>query len=315
LAIADIGCITPNAANVDVAHRNAFLASLPERERARLFDLGSVVDHIAVGTIIHETGGLIRDIWFPLDSVASLTATTQDGAEAEVAIIGREGLIGVTALVGGSEATWNEAVVQIGGAMLRVPLERMREEAVRSPFLRLLLQRYAQALLVQASQTAVCNRFHTIEQRLARCLLALHDRVGSEDIAITQERLAGVLGSLRPGVTLAAQHLQDAQIIRYTRGRIHIIDRKRLVERACECYEAVADEYERLLGPTSVAGLDAAGVPDEVLREVNSRLLIAAVREQQAREAAERAIEARHASDRPAARYLAWLRATRSKRR
>ena len=274
-----------------VASSNTFLAALPERARSRIVELGSVVN-VHAGLVLHESGAQIRDAWFPMGCVSSISATMQDGTEAEVAIIGNEGLVGVTAVLGGSDITWNEAAVQIGGDILRVPIHLLIEETSRSALLRLLLQRYSQAVLVQAAQTAACNRFHSIEQRLGRALLAFHDRVQDDDILITQERLAGLLGSLRPGVTIAAQHLQDRKIIHYSRGRIHVDDRRRLAEVACECYDAVAAEYDRLLGSAAIARIVAAGVEDEMLREMNSQLLIAGLREQQAREETERSLKA-----------------------
>jgi signal transduction histidine kinase len=281
-------------------HPNTFLAALPERERERILAAGQIVP-VAAGDVLHESGRVIHEVWFPLDSVASLRASMQDGTEADVAIIGAEGLIGVTPFLGGTDTTSQEAVVQIGGDILRVPVERLRQEVARSTPLRLLLQRYSQALLVQASQTAACNRFHSIEQRLSRCLLALHDRVSRGEIRITHERLAAILGSFRPGVTLAAQHLQDRGIVHYTRGRIEIVDREQLSRVACECYEAVASEYGRLLGPEAIEQLSVVSdIPDETLREVNGRLIVAAIREQQAREAAEEANEL-------AARFFATL--------
>jgi signal transduction histidine kinase len=264
---------------------NAFLAALPERDR--VLALGSVIT-AAAGFVLHESGGRIDDIWFPIECVTSLGATMRDGAEAEVAIIGREGLVGVTALLGGTDTTWNESVVQIGGTVLRVPVERMREEVARSGALRLLLQRFAQALLVQTSQTAACNRFHSIDQRLARSLLILLDRTRGEQIAITHERLARLLGSFRPGVTIATRRLQERGIITTSRGSIRVIDRARLAGESCECYEAVASEYERLLDAEAVQRLSASSeIATETLRELNSRLMIAAIREQQARERAE----------------------------
>lgn len=266
---------------------NAFLAALPERDRERILAAGTVVT-AATGLVLHETGGEIRDIFFPFDAVASLTATMADGAEAEVAIIGREGLVGITALLGGSDTTWNDSVVQIGGTLLRVPVERMRDEASRSGILRLMLQRFAQAILVQTSQTAACNRFHTNDQRLARSLLLLLDRVDGAQIGITHERLARILGCLRPRITTAARRLQELGVITSRRGSIRVLDRERLIERSCECYEAVASEYARLLNAEAVQELCVTcGMPDETLREVNSRLLLAAIREQQARESAE----------------------------
>jgi signal transduction histidine kinase len=272
---------------MDASQSNTFLASLPEEERQRVVAAGELVS-LPAGSVLHRSGGVIDDAWFPIDSVGSLHAKMQDGAEAEVAIIGPEGLLGVTALLGGAETTWNEAAVQIGGELLRVPIDSLNRQAGRTPMLRLLLQRWAQALLVQTSQTAACNRFHSLDQRLARCLLVLDDRVRHGEIAITHERLASLLGSLRPGVTVAAQRLQEQEIIDYRRGRIRIVERNRLEQTACECYGAVAAEYQRLLGPESLQQLSAtAAVPDETLRELNSRLLVSAIREQAAREQAE----------------------------
>lgn len=271
----------------ETAARNTFLAALPARDSARLVSLGEMV-HVAAGDVLYESGRLIRFIWFPLDCVCSLATCMENGSEAEVAVIGREGVVGPAALPGGSDTTWNEATVQIGGDILRVPFERLNEEASRSAAVRLLLQRFTQALLVQTSQTAACNRFHSIEQRMGRFLLALTDRVPGDDIAITHERLAVVLGSLRPGVTLAAGRLQEQGIIRTTRGRIHLLDRARLKEIACECYEAVASEYDRLLGAAALHELDAIGeTSDDALRDLNSRLLLTVLREHEAREDAE----------------------------
>ena len=262
---------------------------LPERERERITALSDTVA-VVPGQVLHASGRTIHEVWFPIDCVSTLSTSMQDGAEAEVAMIGHEGLVGVSAFLGGTDTPSNEAAVQIGGDALRVPLDALRQEVARSTAFRLLLQRYAQALLVQASQTAACNRFHSIEQRLARCLLALHDRVSGNEIRITHERLASVLGSFRPGVTLAAQRLQDHAIIHYTRGRIEIVDRARLGDTACECHEAVASEYARLLGPDVAGQLSVVSdIPDETLREMNSRLMVAAIREQQARERAEEA--------------------------
>ncbi len=251
--------------------------------------LGSVVT-VATGLVLHERGRQMDFVWFPIDSAVSVSATMRDGAEAEVAIIGREGLVGVAALLGGTDTTWNDTIVQIGGAVLRVPVERMHEETSRSATLRLLLQRFAQALLVQTSQTAACNRFHSIDQRLARALLILLDRVDGDQIVITHERLARLLGSFRPGVTIATHRLQEHGIINTSRGSIRVMDRARLTDESCECYEVVASEYGRLLGAEAVQELSAtAEIPSETLREVNSRLMMAAIREQRAREQAEEA--------------------------
>lgn len=272
--------------NPDAAPRNTFLETLPERERDRLLAVGEVVS-VAAAEILHESGRATRYLWFPLDCVCSLATCMEDGSEAEVAVIGREGVVGLTALLG-TDTTWSTAAVQVGGSVLRVPAGELKVEAQRSARVRLLLQRFMQALLVQTSQTAACNRFHTIEQRLARFLLSLNDRVSGDEIAITHERLATVLGSLRPGVTLAAGRLQEQGSIRYTRGKLRVLDRKLLEASACECYEAVASEYERLMGAEALRGLESEE-SDDTLRDVNSQLLLAALREQERRERAEEA--------------------------
>ncbi|HYO77324.1 MAG TPA: ATP-binding protein [Thermoanaerobaculia bacterium] len=239
--------------------------------------------------MLHESGQVIRTVCFPLDCVASLSTAMESGAGASVAIIGDEGLVGVTAFLAGTNTSWNEAAVQIGGDALRVPVEGLREEVARSAVLRQLMQRYTQALLVQTSQAAACSRFHPLEQRLARSLLALHDRIGGDEIRITHDRLAAILGTLRPSTTLAAQHLQDEGSIAYTRGRVTVTNRARLADAACECYAVVASEYDRLLDPEALGGSAASVTNDDTLREVNSRLMVSAIREQQARENAERA--------------------------
>jgi signal transduction histidine kinase len=272
--------------------RRTFLDALAPRERDAVAGSGTVVV-LAAGDVLHQTRASIHDVFFPIDTVCSMTTAMQDGSEAEVALIGFEGLVGVSALLGGADRPWNEAAVQIGGEALRVPVTALRKQVDHCDRLRLLIERAAQALIVQTSQTAACNRFHSLEQRLARCLLSLHDRVPGDEIAMTHERLGAMLGSLRPGVTLAARDLQEQELISYTRGRIVVRDRAGLETAACECYEAVTSEYERLLGEDAALQLHEPGaVRDETLREVNSRLLEAAIHEQRAREDAETANDA-----------------------
>lgn len=267
------------------------LAALPARERDRIRTLGEVV-HVAAGALLHGSGERIEDVWFPVDAVASLGQTMESGAGTDVALIGPEGVVGATALLAEIDVASHVSAVQVGGAIYRVPLHALRQESARSAALRRLLQRYAQALFVQSSQAAACSRFHTVEQRLSRSLLALHDRVPGDEIRITHDRLAAMLGSFRPAVTVAARHLQDTGIIDYSRGRITVIDRARLLDVACECYDVVTSEYGRLLDPRRIRAAAPDDEPsDETLREMNSRLLIAALREQQAREEAEHATE------------------------
>jgi signal transduction histidine kinase len=273
----------------DAATANGFLRSLPDRDRAHIAAAGTTVS-VDAGFVLHRAGEVLREIWFPLDNAASLGAGTEDGAGAGVAVIGREGLVGVTELVGESDVALSDAVVQVAGEMLRVPLERLRQEMVRSAMVRRLFQRFAQALFVQMSQAAACARFHSLEQRLSCYLLFLHDRVEGDAIPITHERLGAMLGNFRPSITIAARGLQKAHAIHVSRGRIAIRDRAALTAFACECYDVVASEYARLLDVSAMHDTSPAGAfTDETLRDINSRLLVAALREQERRERAEEA--------------------------
>jgi signal transduction histidine kinase len=271
------------------ATANGFLQSLPDRDRARIVAAGTIVS-VDAGVVLHRAGDVLREVWFPLDSAAYLGAATEGGAGAGVAVIGREGLVGATELLGELNVALSDAVVQIAGEILRVPLERLQQEMVRSGTLRRLFQRFAQALFVQASQAAACARFHTLEERLGCYLLFLHDRLDGDEIPITHERLGAMLGSFRPSVTIAARRLQEAQVIDAGRGRITIRNRAGLTRFACECYEVVSSEYARLLDVSAMHDTPAAGAfTDETLRDINSQLLVSALREQERRERAEEA--------------------------
>ncbi|HEY0372743.1 MAG TPA: ATP-binding protein [Thermoanaerobaculia bacterium] len=273
----------------EAAKANGFLQSLSDRDRARVEAAGTRVA-VEAGFVLHRAGEVMREIWFPLDSAATLGAATADGAGAGVAVIGREGLVGVTEMVGESDVALNDAVVQVAGEMLRVPVERLRQEMARSATLRRLFQRFAQALFVQMSQAAACARFHTLEQRLSCCLLFLHDHIDGDDIPITHERLGAMLGSFRPSITLAARALQEAHAIDAGRGRITIRDRARLTAFSCECYDVIASEYARLLDVSALRDSSLSGAfTEETLRDMNSHLLVAALREQERREKAEEA--------------------------
>lgn len=189
----------------------------------------------------------ISHVWFPVNALASLVTLFEDGSTVEAGSVGREGMVGVPVVLG-AESTPMQTVVQIPGSGYRLPAQAMRDLFARSPEVRLLLNRYVHALFVVASQSAACNRKHDIEARLARWLLMSSDGIGSESINLTQEFLATMLGVRRPGVTEAAVKLQNGGMISYSRGVVRLIDRALLEGRACECYQGVKSEFERLFG-------------------------------------------------------------------
>jgi CRP-like cAMP-binding protein len=201
---------------------------------------------LLLGQVIYEPGEQLDHIYFPTTSIVSLLYTMEDGTSAEIGVVGNEGVVGIALFMGG-ETTPNRAVVQSGGHSLRMKPNVLKEEFRRGGPLQQLLLRYTQALITQMSQTAVCNRLHTVDQQLCRWLLLSHDRLDSNELTMTQELIANMLGVRREGVTVAAGHLQAAGLIRYHRGKITIVDRAGLEARACECYQVVRNEFERLL--------------------------------------------------------------------
>jgi CRP-like cAMP-binding protein len=225
---------------------NRLLALLPEPVRARIGAQAEAVD-LPVGRVIQESGEPIRHIWFPEDCIVSLVNLVADGAAAEIAVVGPEGMIGLPGVVG-AESTPSEAVVQAAGSALRVPLAKVADEFRADAGVRRLLLLYGQALFAQVAQTAVCNRHHTIEQQVGRWLLMSLDRLPGDDVSVTQEMIANMLGVRREGVTDAARKLQAQAIIEYSRGRIRVLDRQALERASCECYAVVRDESQRLLG-------------------------------------------------------------------
>lgn len=229
---------------------NRILAALPKADYAILVpDLELVT--LPVGTVVHEAGAKQTHVYFPTTAVIALIYITESGASAEVALTGNDGLVGVALLMGG-ETMANRAVVQNAGQAFRLPAASVKHEFHRGGQLQHLGLCYTQALLTQMSQTAVCNRHHSVEQQLSRWLLLTLDRLPNNQIEITQELIANMLGVRREGITAAARKLQAAELIRYCRGRITILDRAGLEKRACECYAVVKNEYERLLpGPTA----------------------------------------------------------------
>lgn len=199
-----------------------------------------------LGQVLYESGSALKHVYFPTTSIVSLLYVMENGASGEIAVVGNEGLVGISLFMGG-ESTPSRAVVQSAGQGVRLKARVMKAEFDRSgPVLHLLL-RYTQALITQMSQTAVCNRHHSLDQQLCRWLLLSLDRLEGADLVMTQELIANMLGVRREGVTEAAHKLQKDGLIRYARGRITVLDRVALEKRCCECYAVVKKEYDRLL--------------------------------------------------------------------
>ena len=222
---------------------NRILVALPPEERARLLPALQPVN-FELGDVLCESGSRLDYIYFPTTAVVSTVYTTETGATAEMGLAGNDGVVGVSLFLGSDTTPYRDVVVVAGGA-LRMKARALREEFARGGALQYQLLRYTQALLTQVSQTAVCNRLHVVEQRLCRWLLLCHDRVTTNELQLTQEFISNMLGGRRETVTVAAGRLQDAGVIRYSRGHITILDRKGLEAIACECYSMVEDECAR----------------------------------------------------------------------
>jgi CRP-like cAMP-binding protein len=225
---------------------NHLLAALPPEEYQRLRPFLEPVA-FPLGKVVYQSGQQIDYIYFPTTSMVSLLYTLADGMTAQVGLTGNEGVVGV-ALFLGADSTPNQSVVQIGGSALRLSGPVAQAEFKRGETFQHLLLRYTQALITQISQTAICNRLHPVEQRFCRWLLLSHDRVKDNELKMTQELIATMLGGRRESVTVAAGRLQDAGLIQYTRGNITILDRAGLEATVCECYGVVRAEYQRMLG-------------------------------------------------------------------
>jgi len=199
-----------------------------------------------LGKTLYEADDAMRHVYFPIDSIVSLLYVLQDGASAEISVVGNEGIVGIALFMGG-ESTPSRAIVQSAGTAFRLGAQRLKEEFNHSSELRLLLLRYTQALITQMAQTAVCNRHHSVDQQLCRWLLLSLDRLDSNELNMTQELIANMLGVRREGVTEAAGKLQKLGAITYNRGRINVLDRPKLETLSCECYAVVRKETDRLL--------------------------------------------------------------------
>ena len=225
--------------------QNKLLAALPHAEWERLEPQLSAV-LMPLGQVLYEPGVQLDHVYFPTTSIVSLLYVLADGASAEIAVVGNDGLVGVALFMGG-ETTPSRAVVQSEGWAYRLTGQALKDEFTRGGAMQHLLLRYTQALLTQMAQTAVCNRHHSIDQQLCRWLLLSLDRLPSTELSMTQELIANMLGVRREGVTEAAGQLQSAGLIRYSRGRITVLDRAGIESRCCECYAAVKRESDRLL--------------------------------------------------------------------
>jgi CRP-like cAMP-binding protein len=238
--------MAPTTTNGKAALGNYVIAALPVEAYERL---GPHLEAMTftLGQGVYESGGHMRYVYFPTTSHVSLLYTMIDGSTAEMGLVGKEGIVGIALFMGG-ETTPNRAVVQGGGEAFRMKSKAMLDEFNRGGEFQHLLLRYTQALITQISQTAVCNRLHSVEQRLCRWLLMTHDLAQSDELQMTHEFISNMLGVRREGVTMAARRLQEKGMISYVRGHIRILDRPQLLAHVCECYQVVRDEHSRLLG-------------------------------------------------------------------
>lgn len=225
--------------------QNHLLAVLPENEWNRLSPHFEFIN-MPLGMVLYESGGQLNHVYFPTTAIISLLYVLEDGASAEIAIVGKEGMVGVALFMGGQTMP-NRAVVQSAGGAYRLSGTLLRQEFDRAGAVQRLLLRYTQALLTQMAQTAVCNRHHSVEQQLCRWLLLSLDRLPTNVLTMTQELIANMLGVRREGVTAAAGNLQKAGLISYNRGIITVLDRAGIEAVCCECYQVVKTEFDRLL--------------------------------------------------------------------
>jgi len=237
--------IVANPSAAPSPRQNQILAALPAEDFERLLGQLELVP-LPLGWAIYEADDAQGYVYFPASSIVSLLYVMQDGSSAEIAVVGNEGVVGIALFMGG-ETTPSRAVVQSAGHGYRLSASALKIEFGQGGELQHLLLRYTQALITQMAQTAVCNRHHAVEQQLCRWLLLSLDRLPSNELTMTQELIANMLGVRREGVTEAAGHLQAAGVIHYIRGKITVLDRPKLEARVCECYGVVKREYQRLL--------------------------------------------------------------------
>jgi CRP-like cAMP-binding protein len=232
--------------HTDDALLNHLIAALPEDEFIRLKPNLEPVS-LSLGEVIYESGEQLDYIYFPTTAIISLLYIMENGSTAEIGMAGNDGLVGIALYMGGS-TTPSRAVVQSAGNAFRMPSKALKDEFSRGGVFQKILLRYTQSLMTQISQTAVCNRLHSVEQQLCRWLLINHDLLQTNKLIMTHDLIANMLGVRREGVSIAAGHLQKEGLIKYVRGTITMLDRDALERAACECYRVVKDEYDRLLG-------------------------------------------------------------------
>jgi CRP-like cAMP-binding protein len=233
----------------DAALKNRLLGALPQPEFDRVCAKLELVS-LTLGQVLYESGDKLDYVYFPTTVIISLLYVMENGATAEIGVVGNDGVLGIALFMGG-DTTPNRAVVQSAGDALKMSARDLKAEFTLGGIFHNLLLRYTQALITQISQTAVCNRLHPIEQQLCRWLLLSHDRLDSDELVMTHDLISNMLGVRREGVTVAAQKLASQDLIRNDRGTITVLDRAGIEKRVCECYQVVNDEYRRLLGPAS----------------------------------------------------------------
>ncbi len=230
--------------NMPTPHFNLLLSAAPDEVQKRIFPYLEGA-HLTLGKVLYESGDFTNYVYFPTDCIVSLLYVMEDGDSAEISVVGSEGIVGISVFMGG-ESTPSRAIVQSAGHSYRLRSERLKAEFNRDADMRLLMLRYTQALITQMAQTAVCNRHHSIDQQLCRWILLSLDRLPTNQLSMTQELIANMLGVRREGVTHAAGKLQDQGVIEYKRGRITVLDRPKLERLSCECYAVVKKETDRL---------------------------------------------------------------------
>jgi CRP-like cAMP-binding protein len=227
--------------------KNLLLACLPRDVYGRIeADLKPV--SLSRGEVLHRAGETIRTLYFPITCLISITVTMDEGQTVETGAVGRREVVGVNAFMGGRETTQTEYVVQVAGDALKISAERLKEEFNRSTEMRGVMLKYTQAFVAQISQNVACNRTHNLDERCARWLLEVRERIESDELPLTHEFIAQMLGVRRAGVSEAAGRLRERGLIDYTRGHIHVIDAQMLEATSCECYMVLKEEYDRLLG-------------------------------------------------------------------
>jgi len=231
--------------DVPTPQQNHLLAALSKEVQGRLFPHLELIS-LPLGKVMYESGDTLRHVYFPVDSIISLLYVMEDGASAEISVVGNEGLVGISLFMGG-ESTPSRAIVQSAGSAYRLLGQRLKDEFARHGDLLMLMLRYTQSLITQMAQTAVCNRHHSVDQQLCRWLLLSLDRLPTNRLTMTQELIANMLGVRREGVTDAAGKLQKLGVIEYSRGHITVLDRPKLETLSCECYAVVKKETDRLL--------------------------------------------------------------------